>query len=327
MDTFPLVTVIVPVYNTAPYLKECFASISDQTYQKLEIIAVDDGSTDGSSELLDEIAGKDIRIKVVHKENGGVSSARNKGLELAHGEYISFVDSDDTLDPDMYETLILTAEQYNAAVAHCSYSRLMDSNQRPVGGGGKIFVQTRTEAQVCLLKGGLFTGSLCDKLFRRELFESIRLCEDLRINEDVLAVFQLFQCADKTVFIDVCKYNYRTSSTSSCAKTDWLKKSQDCIKATERMRDIATDQTVQELVDERLLRCLLGYYRNLLFSGYRNSATERSQVLQEIRELEERGTKISRKKLFEYWLMRNTPHTYVMMYSIHDKIRKPNWDI
>ena len=81
MGKSPLVTVIVPVYNTAPYLKECFASISSQTYQRLEIIAVDDGSTDGSSELLDEIAGKDTRIKVVHKENGGVSSARNKGLE------------------------------------------------------------------------------------------------------------------------------------------------------------------------------------------------------------------------------------------------------
>lgn len=327
MDKSPLVTVIVPVYNTAPYLKECLSSICNQTYRNLEIIAVDDGSTDGSSELLDEIAGKDTRIKVVHKENGGVSSARNKGLALAHGEYISFVDSDDTLELDMYEMLASKAEQYNAAIAHCSYRRLMETEQRPIGDSGKIFVQTGTEAQMCLLKGELFTGSLCDKLFRRELFESIRLCEDLRINEDVLAVFQLFQCADTTVFVDVCKYNYRTSSTSSCAKTDWLKKSQDCIKATERMRDIATDQTVPKLVDERLLRCLLGYYRNLLLSGYRNSATERSQISQEIRKLEGRGTNISGKKLFEYWLMRKVPYAYVAMYSIYDKIRKPNWDI
>lgn len=327
MDKSPLVTVIVPVYNTTPYLKECLSSICNQTYRNLEIIAVDDGSTDGSSELLDEIAGKDTRIKVVHKENGGVSSARNKGLALAHGEYISFVDSDDTLELDMYEMLASKAEQYNAAIAHCSYRRLMETEQRPIGDSGKIFVQTGTEAQMCLLKGELFTGSLCDKLFRRELFESIRLCEDLRINEDVLAVFQLFQCADATVFVDVCKYNYRTSSTSSCAKTDWLKKSQDCIKATERMRDIATDQTVPKLVDERLLRCLLGYYRNLLLSGYRNSATERSQISQEIRKLEGRGTNISGKKLFEYWLMRKVPYAYVAMYSIYDKIRKPNWDI
>lgn len=322
-----MVSVIIPVYNALPYLAECIVSICNQTYRNLEIIAVDDGSTDGSAELLDEIAGKDTRIKVVHIDNGGVSSARNKGLALAHGEYISFVDSDDTLEPDMYEMLASTAEQYNAAIAHCSYSRLMRTEQRPIGGSGKIFVQTGTEAQMCLLKGELFTGSLCDKLFRRELFESIRLCEDLRINEDVLAVFQLFQCADTTVFVDVCKYNYRTSSTSSCAKTDWLKKSRDCIKATERMRDIAADQTVQKLVDERLLRCLLGYYRNLLVSGYRNSATERSQISQEIRKLEGRGTNISGKKLFEYWLMRNAPYVYVAMYSIYDKIRTPNWDI
>ena len=93
------------------------------------------------------------------------------------------------------------------------------------------------------------------------------------------------------------------------------------------MQDIATDQTVQKLVDERLLRCLLGYYRNLLLSGYRNSTTERSKVLQKIRELEERGTNISRKKLLEYWLMWNAPYVYVAMYGIYDKIRKPNWDI
>ena len=93
------------------------------------------------------------------------------------------------------------------------------------------------------------------------------------------------------------------------------------------MRDIATDQTVQKLVDERLLRCLLEYYRNLLLSGYRNSATEHSQISQEIRKLEGRGTNISGKKLFEYWLMRNAPYVYVAMYGIYDKIRKPNWDI
>lgn len=161
----PLISVIVPVYKAEPYFDKCISSIANQTYTNMEIILVDDGSTDGSSELLDEIAGKDIRIKVVHKENGGVSSARNKGLELAHGEYISFVDSDDTLDPDMYETLISTAEQYNAAVAHCSYSRLTDSNQRPVGGSGKIFVQTGTEAQMCRLKGNSSPGAFAINCF------------------------------------------------------------------------------------------------------------------------------------------------------------------
>lgn len=327
MDKSPLVTVIVPAYNTAPYLKECLVSICNQTYRKLEVIAVDDGSTDGSAELLDEIAGKDIRIKVVHKVNGGVSSARSKGLELAHGEYISFVDSDDTLEPDMYETLISTAEQYNAAIVHCSYNRLAGVDRHPIGGSGRILVQTGTEAQLSLLKGEFFTGSLCNKLFRRALFDFIRLYEDLRINEDVLAVFQLFQRANTAVFIDTCKYNYRISATSSCAKIDALKKSRDCIKASERMWDTATNETVRELVDERLLSFSIEYYRNLLFNGYQSSATECRQVSQKIRGLIEHGVKISKKKLFEYWLIRNAPHTYVVMYSIYNKIRKPNWDI
>ena len=327
MDISPLISVIIPVYNTAPYLEECFASICNQTYRELEIIAIDDGSTDGSSELLDKIAESKSRIKVVHKVNGGVSSSRNMGLDMAHGAYITFVDSDDTLGPDMYEMLLAMAENYDAGIAHCSYNRLMGTEQRPIGGSGKTILQSGTEAQVSLLKGEYFTGSLWNKLFCRELFDTIRLCEDLKINEDVLAVFQLFQNANKTVFIDVCKYNYRTSSTSSCAKTDWLTKSRDCIKATERMRNTAADQTVQKLIDERLLNCLLGYYRNLLFNGYKKIDTECSQTAQAAQELIAHGVYISRKKLLEYWLMQNTPHVYVIMYSIYDKIRKPNWDI
>lgn len=102
----PLVSVIVPVYNTAPWLRKCLDSIINQTYRNLEIICVNDGSPDNAAEILDEYAAKDARIKVIHQENAGVSAARNRGLDIAAGEYVSFVDSDDWLEPETYERII-----------------------------------------------------------------------------------------------------------------------------------------------------------------------------------------------------------------------------
>ena len=115
-----LISVIIPVYNTKPYLNACLESVVGQTYRELEIILVDDGSTDGSGELCDEWERKDPRIRVIHKANGGQCEARNMGMEIAAGEYIGFVDSDDVISPRMYETLIAAMEQYHADVVQCA---------------------------------------------------------------------------------------------------------------------------------------------------------------------------------------------------------------
>lgn len=322
-----MISVIVPVYNNVKYLETCILSICAQTYSNLEIIAVDDGSTDGSAELIDRLAEIDCRIKVIHKENGGVSSARNTGITKAEGDYITFVDSDDTIEPDMYEMLLATIKQYNAEIAHCSYSRLIGSEKISIGGSGRVFTQTAEEAQFSLLNGEMFTGSLCTKLFCRELFETVRLREDLKINEDVLAVFQLFQQASKIIFCDVCKYNYRTSETSSCARTDSIKKAQDCIKASEIMRDEACDDVIKMLSAKRLLGCYFRYYRVMAFRSYGKTKVERTRISSEISILMKSGVRPSWKKLLEYHLIRAIPHCYIVVYSIYDRIRKPNWDI
>ena len=117
MSDAPLITVIVPVYNILDYLPRCVHSITAQTYSHLEIILVDDGSTDGTGELCDRLAEEDGRIRVFHKENGGSSSARNLALEHASGEYVGFVDSDDYISPDMYERLLQGIRQFQASAA------------------------------------------------------------------------------------------------------------------------------------------------------------------------------------------------------------------
>lgn len=118
-----MISVIIPVYNVEPYLRQCVDSVAGQTYRDLQIILVDDGSTDGSGNICDEYATKDLRIKVIHKKNGGLSEARNFGLSLASGEYISFVDSDDYIHPQMMELFLKFALESNADMVTCRYER------------------------------------------------------------------------------------------------------------------------------------------------------------------------------------------------------------
>ena len=119
----PLISVIIPVYNVEKYLNRCVQSVCNQTYHNLEIILVDDGSTDNSGKLCDEWAVKDLRIKVIHKDNGGLSSARNIGLDNAKGEYIGYVDSDDWIDMEMYSYLWTILKSYQVDVAFCDFYR------------------------------------------------------------------------------------------------------------------------------------------------------------------------------------------------------------
>ena len=123
------VSIIIPVYNTKKYLEQCVFSIVEQTYQNIEILLVDDGSTDGTSDLCDEIAKKDSRVRVIHKTNGGAATARNLGIDEATGEYVMFVDSDDWLDTDAVENLVEHADKNNTDVIRFSYVREFEGKQ------------------------------------------------------------------------------------------------------------------------------------------------------------------------------------------------------
>ena len=123
-----LISVIVPVYNVEKYLVQCINSILNQTIKNLEIILVDDGSLDNSGKICDEFSKKDDRIVAIHKENNGLSSARNAGLEIANGNYIGFVDSDDWLDEHMYEILLKLIKENNSDISCCDFFKTADSN-------------------------------------------------------------------------------------------------------------------------------------------------------------------------------------------------------
>ena len=212
-----LISVIIPVYNIAPYLPNCLDSLMNQTYENLEIIAVDDGSTDDSGRILDEYSSRDNRIKVIHKRNEGVSAARNDALDIASGDYIGFVDGDDTAEYDMFEFLLNNAEQYNADISHCGFMLVREGcDDTPFYGTGEVWIQDHEKGLIDLLKGDRIEPGCWNKLYRSELFDDIRFEKTILYNEDNLINFYLFKKANKSVYSDECKYNYIRRENSAC---------------------------------------------------------------------------------------------------------------
>lgn len=216
-DTLEMISVIIPVYNVEMYLSRCVESVLRQTYSNLEIILVNDGSTDHCGEICDSFTKLDRRVKVIHKENGGLSSARNAGLEVAKGEYVGFVDSDDWIAEDMYETLC--AAMLDDVDITCSGRVYISSDGRYnkfYTGKAKKYTKEEALEEMLLLRG--IDVSACTKLFRRALFEGV--CFPLgRVSEDIPTVYNLLKKARNVVHVGKAKYFYfyRADSISNKA--------------------------------------------------------------------------------------------------------------
>lgn len=217
MKENPLITVIIPTYNIMEYLPRCVHSVTAQTYEKLEIILVDDGSTDGTGELCDKLELEDRRIQVFHKENGGSSSARNLGLEMATGEYVGFVDSDDYIEPDMYERLLKAIEDYGVTASQIGRDEI-DEQGRVLPNiceppeemevwGSREFLR-----ELLMHRGDC---SFCTKLIRRDLFWKNPFPEQ-KLNEDFRLLVQMLPEIGKLVSLPGQAYHvfYRIGSNS-----------------------------------------------------------------------------------------------------------------
>ncbi|MDD3173534.1 MAG: glycosyltransferase [Herbinix sp.] len=211
----PIISVIVPIYKVEKYLDRCIKSIQNQTYKNLEIILVDDGSPDNCGVMCDEYAEKDDRIKVIHKANGGLSDARNIGIEASTGDYIVFVDSDDWLDLDMIEVLYNIGIKYKADIVECSFRNVYSD---------WIIEETKCTAEIVegdslkALEGMLdwkyFKPVAWNKLYKRSIIGGIRYPKG-KIHEDEFTTYKYFYAAKKLVYLDVSKYNYDKSRTDS----------------------------------------------------------------------------------------------------------------
>lgn len=215
------ISVIVPVYNAEKYLKNTVSSIINQTYKNLEIILVDDGSVDASPQLCDELAEKDIRIKVIHKENGGASSARNAGIDSASGDYIAFVDADDYIDSDMYEIMLGHIIEYGVDAASCGIVR--ENADAPNEPWGSDDAQLEIADNETLLKlvgqaVGLLPVSPCNKLFSKSVIGDIRFDTRFKYAEDVLFNYFVSKNINKIVIQNVTRYHYVNNKASATHK-------------------------------------------------------------------------------------------------------------
>lgn len=252
------ISIVVPVYNLQDYIEHCISSILTQTHQNLEILIVDDGSTDDSRNLINRIAESDQRIVPIFKENGGVTSARLAGIEKATGEWIGFVDGDDEIEADMYERLLNNAIKYKADISHCGYQMIFyDGRVNYFHNSGCLVQQDRTTGLKDLLDGSLVEPGLWNKLFHKTLFHSLLRSKvmnpDIKINEDLLMNYILFSESKMSVFEDICKYQYIVRENSASR----AKLNEHKIFDPIRVRQIILDNCFEEIrmdAEKALLR-------------------------------------------------------------------------
>lgn len=202
-----LISIIIPVYKVEKYLEKCIQSVIKQTYKNIQIILVDDGSPDNCGKICDEYAKKDHRIEVIHKSNGGLSDARNKGLEIAKGEYIGFVDSDDYIEADIYEVLYNLLKQYNADVSICNFYTVSQGKIAIKNVDSGIKEYTRIEILKEILLDNDIQSYAWNKLYKRELFGEIKYPVGKKY-EDIGTTFYLLEKCNKVVVTGKPEYYY-----------------------------------------------------------------------------------------------------------------------
>lgn len=245
MDT-ALISVVIPVYNIEDYLERCVNSVCQQTYQNLEILLIDDGSTDNSGAICDEMAKKDARIRVFHKANGGSSSARNLGIEQAKGEYIGFVDSDDYIELDMYKLLYEAIKEYKVSIAQIGRDEIdAQGNELPSicePPKETVLISSEQFLQELLMHRG--DCSFCTKLVKKELFQMGRFPEG-ELNEDFRLLIQFLGKVEGIVSLPQRTYHvfYRIgSNTRKKDAEDFSRVFGDCVTNADMVEELVKEK-------------------------------------------------------------------------------------
>ena len=208
------ISIIVPIYKVEQYLERCVSSIRAQSHRNLEIILVDDGSPDGCGRMIDGYALEDNRIRVVHKPNGGLSDARNAGIDLATADYVGFIDSDDFIHPDMFSDLWRLARKHDADIVQCSFrTTTADTPADPGGAGDEKVIGGREAMEYIYTPYGVDYVMVCDKLYRKKLFDDVRFPKS-KIHEDEFTTWKLLLGSERVVVTGRKYYNYYQSPNS-----------------------------------------------------------------------------------------------------------------
>lgn len=251
-----LVSIVVPIYNVEKYLPECIDSIIDQTYKNIEIILVNDGSTDNCGKICDEYAPKDERIKVIHKENGGLSDARNCGIDIANGEYIAFIDSDDYVSEEYIEQLYNAIIENNTKISQCNLTKVTDTNEeiKKIGYNENARIKSGYDMIKDLYTGHWENIIACNKLYCKELFEKLRYPFG-KIHEDEFTTYKILYDVDNVAIVQEYLYKYRQNENSITREKFKLKRL-DLLTAYEERLKFFAQKAEKELYDLSLVAYL-----------------------------------------------------------------------
>lgn len=300
-----LISIIIPVYNVQDYLARCLESVINQTYKNLEIILINDGSTDNSLEICQQYMNKDSRIILINKKNGGLSSARNAGLEINKGKYITFVDSDDWVALDYINTLYQDIIHNNADISMAGFINVYDFTLEDLPSINEIKTFSREESINKLILSKLET-SACSKLFKSFLFERLRFREGI-IFEDLDIMYKLFLSANKIVRNSSIKYFYfqRKSSIMGTAKNI-----KNIVKTSDTYIDIFVSQNkfliekdfcLSDAVYIYQASVLYKYYLACSCCVFNNAVfTQRKKISNVINDLLENTSNINKNKFYIY---------------------------
>nr|WP_083241780.1 glycosyltransferase family 2 protein [Enterococcus plantarum] len=252
----PEISIIVPVYNVEKYLDKCVNSILNQTFQDFELILVDDGSPDNCGQMCDDYAEIDQRVIVIHQKNGGLSAARNAGIEIAKGRYLGFVDSDDYIAEDMYELLYTNLKNEKADLATVGFLDIY-AGKEPVVKERKYLVTDMVGAAKIMFEGKLSTISATNKLYKREIFKHIRYPVGM-ITEDAAVILDVLEETSKVV-IDTSQKYYYYHRENSISSNHFTMKDLDMIKAWEENESRVLEK-YPELVNVAHTRVCWAYF-------------------------------------------------------------------
>ena len=306
-----LISIIVPVYNVEAYIEQCLDSLMNQTYRNLEIILIDDGSTDNSGKICEAYEKKDCRIKYFYQTNMGVGAARNKGIDFAAGKYIGFVDPDDYCDLEMFRSLYQLIVEYKADIACC---RWYNMRRKEMELGGYVFAEKEkvlTNLEVANIYTKIMDWAVWNKLYKKELIKKIRFPK-VRYGEDFFTVFQWLYAADRIVYTSnpLIYYRLLRDGSSTTLKNNLALKITCSLQQLQQMQSFLMDVGQQQFVENfniRYIRSLYDLRCNI--ESVRDTSTQKETLIAviqtEITKLNEYKKTLDFSKRFKLFLLDN----------------------
>lgn len=326
-----LVSVIVPIYNVEKYLKRCINSIQNQSYKNIEIILVDDGSTDSSGQIADHYSEMDKRISVIHKDNGGLSDARNKGIDIAKGEYICFIDSDDYIHEKMIEVMYQILKKNACELAVCeNYDVYVDEaqNDDKLNDIPKIIVENPIEAMKMWYKASFKNPTVAwNKLYNKKLFDTLRF-EKGRIHEDEIIMQDIFCKCSKIVYIyEKLYYYYHRDNSITGSNSKYNLKNLDAVYAVKKRLEFFQqfdDQELKVLHSQQYADIVMFNYVRAMQSNIEKKNEVLEKLLEDLKIISNMIGMMDFKHRLKIVMFKLSPRLYGRIDLIQKKIRGIN---